>query len=622
MAKGIRARLARLRDAMREHEVAAYLVPSSDPHQSEYVPAHWARRAWVSGFTGSAGDAVVGLEGGGLWTDGRYHLQARQQLRGTGLRLFPAGEKGVPSIERHLAGTLPRGAAVGVDPAVVSVTRARQLERALAARGIALKPIGENLVDAVRAAMETDGRSRGGSGGGGRAPAAALSVRFAGETAAAKLRRVRRAMRARGADALLVTTLDAIAWLFNLRGADVAYNPVLIAYAVVTLDDAVLHVDRAKVGAPQVRSHLRRVARVEPYAGVRRTLRALARRKAAVWIDPDTTSLWCASLLKGARPLLAPSPIPRMKARKNEGELAGIRAAHRRDGVAMVRFLAWLEGAVPAGGVTEMSAAARLERFRAEGEHFRGLSFPTIAGYAEHGAIIHYAVDQASDVPLRARGLFLLDSGAHYLDGTTDITRTLLLGGRATAEQRECYTRVLKGHIAIATAHFPAGTPGARLDTLARAALWRSGRDYAHGTGHGVGAYLNVHEGPQSISPRSHAAPLEPGNVQSNEPGFYKPGEFGIRIENLVEVVEAGAGAAGGRSGRRRGSGGGGSGNFLRFETLTLCPIEKRLIDPALLTPDERAWLDGYHARVRKTLAPALAPDERAWLERACAPLL
>ena len=595
-AKGTRARLARLREAMRDHGITAYVVPSSDPHQSEYVPERWARRAWMSGFTGSAGELVVGLQGGGLWTDGRYHLQARQQLRGTGIRLFPVGEKDVPTIESHLAKTLPRGAAVGVDPAIISMQRARRIVEAFAPAGVDLKPIDENLVDAVRGPVP--GRRT-------RAPVAPLPTRFAGETSASKLRRVRRAMRERDADALVVTTLDAIAWLFNVRGADVAYNPVVIAYAVVTPDEAVLHVDRGKLGAAAL-GHLRRTVRIESYASIRRTLRRLARSKAKVWVDPEATSLMCARLLDGAEPVLAPSPIPRMKARKNDLELAGIRAAHRRDGAAMVRFLHWLERSLPTGGITEMGAADRLEGFRREGEHFRGLSFPTIAGYADHGAIIHYSVDEASDVPLRPEGLFLVDSGAHYLDGTTDITRTLLLGGGATAAQRDCYTRVLKGHIAIATARFPAGTTGARLDTLARAALWQSGRDYAHGTGHGVGAYLNVHEGPQSISHRSTSVPLEPGNVQSNEPGYYEPGEFGIRIENLVEVVKDESVAPR---------------DFLRFDTLTLCPIEKRLADPALLTAGERGWLDAYHARVLETLGPDLDWGDRRWLERACAPL-
>ena len=591
----MRVRLARLRGAMREHEIAAYLVPSSDPHQSEYVPQHWARREWASGFTGSAGDLVVGLDGGGLWTDGRYHLQARQQLRGTGIRLFPVGEKDVPTIEAHLAKTLPKGAVVGVDPAVISLRRARQIAKAFAPAGVALKPIDENLVDAVRGPVP---------GQRARSRVVPLPARFAGETSASKLRRVRRAMRERGADALLVTTLDAIAWLFNVRGSDVAYNPVFIAYAVVTAGEAVLHVDRGKLDAAAA-AHLGRTARIEPYAAIRRTLRRLARRKATVWIDEESTSLMCGRFLDGAKPVFAPSPIPRMKARKNDVELAGIRAAHRRDGAAMVRFLHWLERSLPAGGITEIGAADRLEEYRSAGEHFQGLSFPTIAGYADHGAIIHYSVDEASDVPLRPEGLFLVDSGAHYLDGTTDITRTLVLGGRPTDPQRDCYTRVLKGHIAIATARFPAGTTGARLDTLARAALWQSGRDYAHGTGHGVGAYLNVHEGPQSISHRSTAVPLEPGNVQSNEPGYYEPGEFGIRIENLVEVVKDETLAPR---------------DFLRFDTLTLCPIEKRLIDSALLSADERAWLDGYHARVRETLAPDLDRDDRAWLDRACAP--
>lgn len=591
-----RANVARLRELMRAEGLAAYLVPSADPHQSEYVPECWKRRAWLSGFDGSAGELLVTRDGAGLWTDGRYFLQAERELRGTGIRLFRAGERDVPTLETHLARILHRGEVLGVDPRVVSHSRAAALAAAAGRAGATLRPVERNLVDAIWDQRPAPSR----------AFVALWPRRFAGESVGSKLRRVRKAMAAQGADAHLVTTLDAIAWLFNIRGADVEYNPVAIAYALVTAEGAELFIDVAKV-PPAVRRHLERSAVLRPYARVRGACRDLARRRRAVWVDPALTNSWCMEALGSAATVLAPSPIARMKARKNATELAGMRAAHLRDGVAMVRFLSWLEEAVPEGGVTEVGAAGRLESLRAEGEHFRGLSFPTIAGYRAHGAIVHYRADEASDAPLRAKGLFLLDSGAQYLDGTTDITRTLLLGPRASRLEQDRFTRVLKGHIALATARFPAGASGARLDTLARASLWQAGLDYAHGTGHGVGAYLNVHEGPQSISfSRGLDAPLEVGNIQSNEPGFYEPGQFGIRIENLVEVVED-----------RELSGPGG--RFLRFDTLTLCPIDTRLVARGALTAEERRWLNAYHARVRRELGPHLGRAERRWLRRACA---
>ncbi len=592
----VRNKLARLRDAMRDAGLTAYFVPSGDPHQSEYVPECWNRRAWLSGFAGSAGDVLVTSKQAGLWTDGRYHLQAADDVKGTGISLFRAGEPGVPSVEQHLSATLGPDDVLGVDPRVVTEVRARRLSAAAEAAGAQFELVDGNLVDAVwtdQPAMP-------------KQPISVWPDVFAGETVRQKLRRLRKAMAERGVQAHLVTALDAIAWLFNLRGSDVEYNPVAIAYAVVTLEEAELFIDARKV-PPAARAVLERTVRIRPYGHIERACRALARSQTSVWIDPESANLWCIEALGGSVKVRAPSPIGRMKAKKNAVELAGMRAAHHRDGVAMVRFLRWLAGAVPEGAQTEMSAAVALEAFRAEGAHFQGLSFPTIAGYGHHGAIIHYRVDESSDVPLRRTGLFLVDSGAQYLDGTTDITRTVLLGERATRVQKDRFTRVLKGHIALATARFPAGSSGARLDTLARVALWQAGLDYGHGTGHGVGAYLNVHEGPQAISfGRGLSEPLEPGNIQSNEPGYYEPGKFGIRIENLIEVVEDSGLSRNGRS-------------FLRFETLTLCPIDTRLVEPALLTSDECSWLNRYHARVLRELGPSLEREDRSWLRRVCA---
>ncbi|MEM7406822.1 MAG: aminopeptidase P family protein [Pseudomonadota bacterium] len=591
------ARLAALRKQLRLHGLSAYFVPNADPHQSEYPPACWNRRAWLSGFDGSAGEVVIGRDGAWLWTDGRYFLQAEAQLAGTGIELMRQGVPGVPSVAQHVGQITRRRGRVGVDPRVVSTAQAEALERALARAGAELVLLDENLVDAIwkdRPAAPRSGLK-------------ALAKRFAGEAVASKLKRVRAAMRARGAHAHVVTMLDAAAWLLNMRATDVDYNPVAVAYVVVTQEDATLFTEQARVPT-SFRRHLGQHVGIAGYEDIGAALRRLGKRRRRVWVDPATASRWVVDQLNGADLLTRASPVTRMKAVKNSIELEGIRAAHVRDGVAMVRFLHWLERAVPSGGVTEMSAAARLAELRAQGERFQGLSFRTIAGYAAHGAIIHYSVDAASDIALKSRGLFLLDSGAQYLDGTTDITRTILLGERATRAQRDRYTRVLKGHIALATARFPAGTTGARLDTFARQFLWQAGLDYGHGTGHGVGAYLNVHEGPQSISPRSQDIPLEIGNVQSNEPGYYAPGEYGIRIENLIEVVrDDGVSNA--------------AGETFRFDILTLCPIDTRLIDMRLVTTDEADWLNAYHRRVRTTLSPMLAAAERRWLKRACAPL-
>ncbi len=591
----VHTRLGALRRTMRKHRIDAYFVPNADPHQSEYAPECWERRAWMSGFTGSAGDLLVGKDEAWLWTDGRYFLQAERQLDGSGITLMRQGVTGVPSVEGLLKKTLRKRRRLGVDPRVVTPARARSLAAALADVGAELVLVDDNLVDAVWTEQPDSPAS----------PMMVLENAYAGESVANKLKRVRGEMRERGADAMVVTMLDAIAWLFNIRAQDVAYNPVAVAYAVVTLDHATLFTNLERMSG-RVRRHLGNRVTMAPYADTAAELQRLGRRKATVWLDESSASRWVLDQVAGADVVSAALPIGRMKARKNATELSGMRAAHVRDGVAMVRFLFWLEEAVPAGGQTELTVATQLEAFRSEGEHFQGLSFPTIAGYKEHGAIIHYGVTAASAKKLRPQGIFLLDSGAQYLDGTTDITRTLLLGGRATRAQKRNYTLVLKGHIALATARFPAGATGARLDTFARQYLWAAGLDYAHGTGHGVGAFLNVHEGPQSISPRSQSAPLEVGNIQSNEPGFYEPGAYGIRIENLVEVVQDTEISSEGQS-------------FLGFDTLTLCPIDTQLVDVTLLSDVERQWLNRYHRRVRKTLTPLLRKPERTWLAKACA---
>jgi len=593
MSKRYKQRIEALRKLMAKHGVAAYVVPSTDAHQSEYVPDAWQRRPWLSGFTGSAGDVIIASNSAGLWTDGRYFLQADRELRGSGVKLFKLSRPGVPSKIDFVAKTLKRGESVGIDPRLMSIGQAKAWEDGLKSTGVGVKFIDANLIDAIwedRPALSDSQVS-------------VLPVRFAGEAVASKLRRVRKAMKEHSADAYVLTTLDSIAWLFNIRGRDVDFNPVAVSYAMVTKDGATLFVDPTKVG-PKVSKTLGKSLDVRPYDEISAALAQLGKQQARVWLDPVECNRWVADCADGAVIIEKASPVSGMKARKNDVELAGMRASHVRDGAAVSKFLCWLDSAVPKGGVTEISAADKLEEFRRQGEHFQGLSFRTISGYADHGAIIHYTVTKDTDVPLKSKGIYLVDSGGQYLDGTTDITRTVLLGKKATREQKDRFTRVLKGHIALARTVFPEGVKGIRLDTLARMPLWEVGLDYGHGTGHGVGAYLNVHEGPQAINPVRAGAPLESGNILSNEPGYYQAGDYGIRIENLVAVGIAQHLPMNGHK-------------FLAFETLTLCPIDLRLVESKLLTDIERRWLNSYHKQVNKTLSPLLAAAERRWLKSA-----
>ncbi len=589
-----KARVQALRERMRREELAAYLVPSTDDHHDEYVPPCWERRAWMSGFTGSAGELLVTLDGAHLWTDGRYFAQATRELRGSGIALMKMGQKGVPVLADFLADCVRSGGAIGVDPRVLMHARHESIQRALRGGKGELRLVDANLVDEIwedRPPIPDE-------------PVQLHGRRWAGETTRKKLTRLRKAMRERGVDALVISALDQLAWAFNVRGADVAYNPLAIGYGLITAEGAELFVAPGKVG-PVVAKKLSGVT-VRGYGEIAEACRALGAANARVWIDPACTNMWLVGHLDGADLVELPSPITAMKAVKNDVELAGMQASQVRDGVAMVRFLRWLEREVPRGGVTEISAADKLTSLRAKGEHFRGPSFRTISGYGPNGAIIHYTVTPATNLPLEPRGLYLVDSGGQYLDGTTDITRTVLLGKKATKAQKDQFTRVLQGHIALARAVFPESVRGVRLDLLARRPLWDAGLDYNHGTGHGVGSYLGVHEGPQSIGTRETDAALEPGNVLTNEPGYYVEGEYGIRIENLIAV----------RPDETRSHDGT---RFLAFETLTLCPIDRRLIDVRLLSGEERKWLNRYHKRVKRELSPHLGRDDRAWLSKACA---
>jgi Xaa-Pro aminopeptidase len=594
----IRARVRALREQMKKARLAAYLVPSTDPHQSEYTPAYWQRRQWVSGFTGSVGDLVVTTDQACLWTDSRYFLQAEEQLEGTGIVLHRQGLPGVPSMTQWLAKELAPESTVGVDPKLLSMTAFDDLQRHLRKTDVRLKRVRPNLVDS----LWPDRPSR---------PAGPLwryPVKYAGQSTAAKLEALRCHLKEEGVDALVMTRLDCVAWAFNLRGSDAEFTPVAIAYGLVTLEDAYLFVGPEQVSAATRRA-LQPQLTVCAYDEFEEHLRRLGRAKARVHVDPEAATAWIAQALRGAALVRKTSPLLATKARKNRIEIRGAHRAHHRDGIALVRFFCWLHQALGRQRVTEISAAQRLESFRKEMEGYRGPSFNTISAYGSHGAIVHYAPTAASDWPLRRKGLYLLDAGGQYLDGTTDVTRTVLLGAEAGEDHKDHFTRVLKGHIALATARFPAGVSGQRLDAFSRRALWAAGLDYGHGTGHGVGAFLGVHESPPSVAPsRMPTVPLEEGHVLSNEPGYYRRGRYGIRVENLMVVVRD-------QTLSRRGQ------VFLRFEPLTLCPIDRRLVEVSLLSEDERQWLNDYHDHVTNQLAPHLDEAEVQWLRQATAPL-
>lgn len=589
MKHPITTRIDALRQVMEQEGVQAFIVPSTDPHMSEYVAPHWQAREWISGFTGSAGTVVVTSHKAGLWTDSRYFLQAATQLEGSGIGLYKEMLPETPSITDFLAAELKPGQCVGIDGEVFSIQETRRLRQALAKAGIEVRctPDPMERIWPDRPAMP-------------QAPAFVYDLRYAGKSCREKLSEIRREMQHAGVEALLITALDEIAWTLNLRGNDVHCNPVVIGYLIVEQDDAHFFISLQKVDG-EVSAHLRDSGvAMHRYEEIRPFLGQLPAR--SILIQPaQTNEAVYTSIRNGCRIVEGNSPVALLKAQRNPREIEGIRAAMKRDGVALVKFLKWLEEAVPGGRETEISAARKLHDLRAGQPLYQGESFDTIAGYGAHGAIVHYEPTPESDVPLRPQGFLLLDSGAQYLDGTTDITRTIALGP-LTEEEKTDYTLILKGHIALATAVFPEGTRGAQLDALARMPLWQHRMNYLHGTGHGVGHFLNVHEGPQSIRMNENPVPLLPGMVTSNEPGVYKAGSHGVRTENLLLTLPAGEGMFG---------------NYLKFETLTLCPICTKGIIPAMLTKEETDWLNQYHRRVYDELSPGLDEAERAWLREA-----
>ena len=589
----IKKRMEALRSLMKKNKIKAYLVPSTDPHQSEYVPVMWERRKWLSGFTGSAGDLAITLKKTGLWTDSRYFLQAEQQLQGSGIDLFKIGIPGVPTIPQWLKKELKAEDKVGFDPRLFSYNETQKLKSFLKEWRIKLTPIEKNLIDNIWQDQPPFPKNQ----------IKPHPKKYAGRSIEEKLEMLRQQMKEEKVKAHILTTLDSIAWVFNIRGTDVEFNPVVIAYAIITPKKAMLFTDMEKI-TRAVRRHLGETVQVYDYDDFRKQLKKLAKSELKVWLDPNSVSYWIVDILKKDCDLFfKESPVTRLKALKNKTEITGAKAAHIRDGVAMVKFLHWLERTVPQGGVTEISASQKLEEFRQELDLYQGPSFETIAGYQEHGAIVHYASTPQTDVELKPRGIFLIDSGGQYLDGTTDITRTIAMG-KPTAEQKDRFTRILKGHISLAMTRFPRGTAGNQLDTIARKPLWDINQNYGHGTGHGIGAYLNVHEGPQAISYyRGLGVPLEPGMIISNEPGYYKTGEYGMRVENLIVVVED-------KNGKT-------TNDFYSFETISFCPIDLNLIDKNLLSARELGWLNSYHKKVKELLSPYLNKDEKEWLTKA-----
>lgn len=592
----INQRIQQLRKQMQKFQLAAYLIPSSDPHQSEYVAEHWKARSWISGFTGSAGTLLVTHDEAGLWTDSRYFLQAEKELAGTAITLHKQGIPGVPSLLSWLCQNLHAGSRVGLDGSLFSVQSVRHMQRKLDEHDIHLD-YEHDLIDLIWSDRPKRPLS----------PVFPHPVRLAGLSRAAKLQQVRSQMAEVEASYYLVDTLDDIAWVLNLRGSDVACNPVFIAWLVIGKTSAFLFIDPGKV-PKDLEENLRLDGiQLKPYDNIQPFLR---NRQASERILMDTSTthiIHYQCIAEGQRLTNGANIIAPLKACKNAVEIGHIKEAMRKDGVALVGFFRWLEQVLQSNTYpTEYHLAQQLDAFRQKQKAYRGESFSAIVGYQSNGAIVHYKPSKTNSAVVRPEGLLLIDSGGQYLDGTTDITRTIALSP-PTADQKRHFTLVLKGHIALGQQRFPAGTTGIQLDTLARQHLWMAGMNYGHGTGHGVGFFLNVHEGPQSISSHAQSTrariPLEPGMIVSNEPGYYLDGAYGIRIENLILCTQSMKNQ---------------QGNFLQFETLTLYPLDTQLIDLNLLTSEEISWVNKYHHQVYEELAPRLDDAARNWLQEKC----
>lgn len=584
----IKERVEKLRVLMKEKGIHAYIIPSADAHQSEYVAPHWGGRKWISGFTGSAGTVVITLDEAGLWTDGRYFIQAEKQLEGSGIKLFKMGQPSVPTIKEWLKSVLKEGQTIGFDGKVISRTFAETLESSLYKKNIKFD-LKWDLLDNLwedRPAIPED-------------EIFTLDVKYAGLSRVEKINNLREEMKKLEGTHFLLSSLDDIAWLYNIRGNDVPCNPVVISYVLISMDEAILFVNEKKVPA-EVRKELECDGIIiKDYNDIESYLNKLTEKDSVIY-DPLKTNMWLYNAMKEEVNKIETQNITtKMKGIKNEVELENMRIAHIKDGVAMVKFLYWLDNTLGKEKISEISATEKLESFRAEGENFKGISFGTIAGYKEHAAMMHYSATKESDYELKKQGMFLVDSGGQYLEGTTDITRTMVLG-ELTEEEKRDFTLVVKGVINLSMAKFLYGATGTNLDILARRPLWEYGIDYKCGTGHGVGFFLNVHEGPHAIRVNYVPAVMEEGMVVTNEPGVYKEGKHGIRVENILVVRKDESTE---------------SGQFMNFETITFCPIDLDGIVVELLNSDERAWLNNYHKEVYDKLSPYLDEEHRAWLK-------
>jgi peptidase, M24 family protein len=593
--KTIEQRLDDLRQLMRREHLGAFIFPSTDPHSGEYVPEHWKGREWISGFNGSAGTAVVTLDDAAVWTDSRYFIAAEEQLKGTEFKLMKGGLPQTPSVAEWLADKLrhTNNTEVGLDGMVNTLSEVNALKAELRKLGgltlrtnlDPLKTIWTDRPEIPTNSVELQ------------------PLELAGEETRHKIGRIRKALRAVHADGTLVSTLDDVAWALNLRGSDVQCNPVFVAYLLIEQNRSTLYINKEKL-TNEVAEYLKsQQIEVAEYADVTKGLERYAEYN--ILLDPNTTNYTLAQKVRCQEVVTLTSPVPALKAVKNEAEIHGFRNAMLKDGIAMVKFLKWLKPAVEAGKETEISLDEKLTSFRAEQPLFRGKSFETIVGYEAHGAIVHYEATPQTNIPVKPRGLVLIDSGAQYQDGTTDITRTIALG-ETTLDQRTAYTLVLKGFINFAMLKFPDGATGTQLDATARLPLWREGMNFLHGTGHGVGAYLNVHEGPQQVRMQWRPAPFHAGMTITDEPGLYIEGEYGIRIENTLLTIPY-------RSTD--------FGEFLQFSSLTLCPIDTTPIVISMLSAEEITWLNDYHRLVYTTLTPYLDREHSAWLKEATKPL-
>lgn len=591
----IELRLARLRELMKREHLSAFIFPSTDAHQSEYVADHWRGREWISGFNGSAGTAVVTMKSAALWTDSRYFLAAEEQLEGTEYQLMRLKMEGTPTIAEWLGKELQnvQSPEVGLDGMVNSYNYVKDLIYSLRKLGgitlrtnlDPLEQIWEN-----RPSLPAN-------------PVEIQPLEYAGETLASKVARIRKSLRELHADGMLVSALDDIAWALNLRGTDVHCNPVFVSYLLIESEKVSLFVDDNKL-SPEVKQYLQdNQVSLYNYNKVEKCLESYSEYN--ILLDGDETSYYLWKTVKCQEIVAAGSPIPAMKAVKNKAEIEGYRSAMLKDGVAMVKFLKWLKPAVEAGGQTEISIDEKLTSLRAEQKLFRDISFDTIAGYAQHGAIVHYEATPETDVVLKPEGLILIDSGAQYQDGTTDITRTIALGA-VSEEMKHIYTLVLKAHIQLELVKFPDGASGTQLDAVGRECMWREGYNFLHGTGHGVGSYLCVHEGPHQIRMEWMPTPLRAGMTLTDEPGLYLAGKFGVRIENTVLISDYMSTEFG---------------KFLQIEPLTLCPIDTTPIDVDMLLPEEIDWLNAYHHSVYEKLSPFLDEEEKIWLENATKPI-